>query len=93
MKRNIFLFVLLAPSLAFADAPSTSCPSGYIAIDAPYITVATNCPSGTVEIGDNDAYSCLVSSPASNCIMYAPAGVSYTDGTGTYEFTDACPMS
>lgn len=92
MKRNIFLFVLLAPSLAFADAPSTSCPSGYIAIDAPYITVATNCPSGTVEIGDNGAYSCLVSNPSRNCIMYAPVGMSFTDDSGTYEYTEPCVM-
>ena len=78
------------PLSAVAVAPSTSCPSGYTAIDEPAITIATSCPSGTTAIGT--AESCLVSSPAGNCIMYAPAGVSYTDESGTYEFTDACAM-
>ncbi|MBR2393106.1 MAG: hypothetical protein IKB05_01295 [Alphaproteobacteria bacterium] len=68
-----------------------TCPSGYIAINEEQITIATNCPSGTTAIGT--AESCLVSSPAGSCIMYAPAGVSFTDTLGTYEFTGACPMS
>lgn len=89
MKRIIILLAG-APIVAYATAPSTSCPSGYIAIDAPNITIATTCPSGTVSVGT--AESCLVSNPAGDCIMYAPAGVSYTDDTGTYEFTDACAM-
>jgi len=89
MKRIIFLLAG-APIMAYAAAPSTSCPTGYIAIDEEYITIATNCPSGTISIGT--AESCLVSSPAGDCIMYAPAGVSYTDESGTYEFTDACAM-
>ena len=77
--------------VARAAPPSTSCPTGYIAIDEEYLTIATTCPSGTVSAGD--AESCLVSSPAGDCIMYAPAGVSYTDDSGTYEFTEACPMT
>ena len=89
MKRIIFLLAG-APIMAYATAPSTSCPTGYIAIDEEYITIATSCPSGTISIGT--AESCLVSNPAGDCIMYAPAGVSYTDDTGTYEFTDACAM-
>ena len=89
MKRIIFLLAG-APIVAYATAPSTSCPTGYIAIDEPQITIATNCPSGTTAIGT--AESCLVSNPAGDCIMYVPAGVSYTDDTGTYEFTDACAM-
>ena len=89
MKRLIFLLVG-APIMAYATAPSTSCPSGYIAIDAPYITIATTCPSGTVSAGD--AESCLVSNPAGDCIMYAPAGMSYTDDSGIYEFTEPCAM-
>lgn len=90
MKRIIFLFCLV-PLSAIAAAPSTSCPSGYVAINSPYITIATSCPSGTVSVGT--AESCLVSSSAGSCIMYAPAGVSYTDDSGTYEYTDVCPMS
>ncbi|MBP3316064.1 MAG: hypothetical protein J6L70_00470 [Alphaproteobacteria bacterium] len=90
MKRIIFLLAC-APIVAHATAPNVSCPAGYIAIDAPHITIATSCPSGMVSVGT--AESCLVSNPSGDCIMYAPAGVNYTDGTGTYEFTDACPMS
>ena len=88
-KLNFIFYILMCP--AFATTPSTSCPSGYIAIDEEYLTIATSCPSGTVSVGT--AESCLVSSPSGDCIMYAPAGVSYTDDSGTYEFTDACPMS
>ncbi|MBQ3039885.1 MAG: hypothetical protein IJD41_05000 [Alphaproteobacteria bacterium] len=89
MKRIIFLLAS-APIVAYATAPSTSCPSGYTAIDEPAITIATNCPSDTTAIGT--AESCLVSNPAGDCIMYAPAGVSYTDSSGTYEYTEPCPM-
>lgn len=90
MKQIAFLLACV-PIVAYAAAPSTSCPAGYIAIDAPHITIATSCPSGMVSVGT--AESCLVSSPAGDCIMYAPAGVNYTDDNGIYEFTDACPMS
>ncbi|MBE6459780.1 MAG: hypothetical protein E7009_02225 [Alphaproteobacteria bacterium] len=67
-----------------------TCPSGYIVIDRPYITLATSCTSGTIAVGT--AESCLVESPAGDCIMYAPVGMSFTDESGTYEFTDACAM-
>ena len=77
--------------VARAAAPSTSCPAGYIAIDESYITIARTCPSGTVSAGD--AESCLVSNPAGDCIMYAPAGIPYTNDSGTYEYTEACPMT
>ncbi|MBP3316549.1 MAG: hypothetical protein J6L70_03040 [Alphaproteobacteria bacterium] len=90
MKRIIILLACV-PLLAHAAAPSTTCPSGYVTINSPNITIATTCPSGYISIGT--AESCLVESPSGNCIMYAPAGVDYTDDTGTYEFTDACPMS
>ena len=73
------------------NGPATDCPSGYIAIDEPQITIATTCPSGMVSVGV--AESCLVSNPAGDCIMYAPAGVSFTDAPGTYEFTEPCAMN
>ena len=38
------------------------------------------------------ATSCIASNPGGSCIMYAPVGVSYTDATGTYEYTEACAM-
>ena len=90
MKTTTFVFCVFAFP-AIAATPSTSCPSGYFAINEPYIAIATTCPSGMVSIGT--ANSCLVSNPTGDyCIMYAPAGVSYTDTTGTYEFTDVCAI-
>ena len=90
MKQIVFLLACV-PIVAYAATPATSCPAGYIAVDEEYITIATTCPSGTISVGT--AESCLVSSPAGDCIMYAPAGVSFTDTPGTYEFTEACPMT
>ncbi|MBE6460199.1 MAG: hypothetical protein E7009_04445 [Alphaproteobacteria bacterium] len=89
MKKIGFLFICV-PFVASAATPSTECPAGYISVNAPAISVATTCPSDTVSAGT--ANSCLTSNPAANCIMYAPAGVSYTDVSGTYEFSDACAM-
>lgn len=76
---------------AYAASPSLTCPTGYIEIEAPYITIAeTTCPSGQTNIGI--AYSCLESSPTFSCIMYAPADVTYSDESGSYTFTSACPL-
>lgn len=91
MKYFIIVALLFGVSGAFATSPSTSCPSGYIAINEEYVTIATACPSGTVSTGT--AESCLGDSPSGNCIMYAPAGISYTEDIGTYEFIDACAMT
>ena len=91
MKR-IFIFVLaIVPIGAFADAPSTSCPAGYVTVVEKYMEIAdSTCPSGYTSAGVAD--SCLASSPAGSCIMYAPTGISYTDASGTYEYTAACAM-
>ena len=91
MKR-IFIFVLaIAPIGAFAAAPSTSCPTGYVAVVEEYMTIAdSTCPSEYTSAGTAD--SCLISSPAGSCIMYAPANTQYTDASGTYEYTAACPL-
>ena len=91
MKRIFILFFAIAPCASFAVAPSTSCPSGYVAIEEEYMDIADgSCPSGYTSAGT--ATSCLESSPTGSCIMYAPAGVSYTDSSGTYEFEQACPL-
>lgn len=91
MKKIIFI-LLFFPLSVVADVPSTSCPIGYIKIESDNITkIATTCPIGYVAVGT--AKSCLSDDYIGGCYMYAPAGVSYTDDTGTYEFTDACPMS
>lgn len=73
----------------FAGAPSTSCPDGLVAIRENDVVIATECPRGTVGV---TITSCLETA-VDGCYMYAPVGMSYTDDTGTYEFTEACPMS
>ena len=91
MKRIIVLYLAIAPVGAFAAAPSTSCPSGYVAVVEDYMDIAnSSCPSGYTSAGT--ATSCLASNPGGSCIMYAPVGVSYTDATGTYEFEQPCAM-
>ncbi len=92
MKRIFVLIMAIAPCASFAVAPSTSCPSGYVTIEEKYMTIAEayNCPTGYTSAGTAD--SCLVSSPSGSCIMFAPTGVSYTDASGTYEYTSACPL-
>lgn len=90
MKKTVVL-LFLATTTANAAAPATSCPTGYISIveDAMIITDST-CPTGYTSAGT--ASSCLVTSPSGSCIMYAPTGMTFTDSTGSYEFTSACPM-
>ena len=91
MKRIVVLVLAIVPIGAIAAGPSTSCPSGYTAVVEDSMTIASSsCPSGYTSVGT--ATSCLASNPGGSCIMYAPAGVSYTDTTGTYEYTEACAM-
>ena len=91
MKRIIFVILAIAPACAFAAEPSTSCPSGYVAVVEEYMDIASSsCPSGHTSAGT--ATSCIASTPGGSCIMYAPVGVSYTDATGTYEFEQPCAM-
>ena len=92
MKQAIlFLLMMTVHINAIAAALSTSCPVGYTAVGEEYLIIADGvCSAGYTAVGTAD--SCLVSSPSGSCIMYAPAGVSYTDGIGTYEFVQACAM-
>ena len=91
MKRIIFVILAMAPMGAIATGPSTSCPSGYVAVVKEHMDIANNsCPAGYTSAGT--ATSCIASNPGGSCIMYAPVGVSYTDATGTYEYTEACAM-
>lgn len=91
MKKIIFILLFL-PLSAGADAPATTCPVGYITIASDNVTqIATTCPMGYIAVGT--AKSCLSDDYIGGCYMYAPAGMSYTDDTGTYEFTDACVMT
>ncbi|MBQ3039734.1 MAG: hypothetical protein IJD41_04220 [Alphaproteobacteria bacterium] len=89
-KMIIALFIL--PSVAIADTPAVSCPLGYtmISVNNDASKIAETCPLGYSAIA---IQSCLTDDFSGGCYMYAPAGVSYTDDIGIYEFTDACPMS
>ena len=91
MKRIFILILAIVPVGAIAAAPSTSCPSGYVAVVEEYMEIAnSSCQSGYTSAGTAD--SCLILSPAGACIMYAPANTEYSDSTGIYEFTAACPL-
>ena len=44
-------------------------------------------------VGGDAPTSCLVANPDGVCVMYAPAGTTYTDTSGhSFEFTQACPL-
>ena len=91
MKRIIVLVLAIAPMRAIAAAPSTLCPSGYVAVVEEHMDIAnSSCPSGYTSAGT--ATSCLASSPGGSCIMYAPANTTYSDDTGSYVFEQACAM-
>ena len=91
MKRIIVLCLAMAPVGAFAAAPSTSCPSGYVTVVEDSMTIAnSSCPSGYTSAGT--ATSCIASNPGESCIMYAPANTTYSDSTGSYVFEQACAM-
>ncbi len=92
MKRIIIVCSVLIPGVVYGAAPSVSCPSGYVAVDEPYLTIANDsCPAGYTSVGT--AETCLVSSPAGSCMMYVPAATEYTDNNGNYEFTEICPLT
>ncbi len=92
MKPLIVIVSLFVAGGAYAAAPATSCPSGFVAVDEPYLTIANgSCPSGTTSVGA--ASTCLATSPSGTCMMYAPTATAYTDTAGSYEFTEICPLS
>ena len=91
MKRIFILIMAIVPCASFAVEPSTSCPSGYVAVVEEYMDIADSfCPSGYTSAGAAD--SCLISSPDGSCIMYAPANTEYSDDVGAYKFIVDCPM-
>lgn len=98
MKKYLFYLLMLVPSAAFGVEslnPSgmllRSCPDGYITIERPAVSVATNCGSLATDIGN--ATSCNSDAPGFSCFMYAPVGVSYVDSSDTYEFIEPCPLT
>ena len=100
MKRLISCLYIIIPCVADAIVSGdagvaytplyTTCPSGYVAINEPDITIATTCPSSTVAL--NDVQTCLRENPESVCYMFAPKGVTYVDSVGEYRFNDICTM-
>lgn len=90
--KKLIITIFLAPVATHAAAPATSCPSGFVAINEPYLTIANGlCPSGTTSVGA--APTCLSTNPVGSCMMYAPAATTYTDASGSYEFTQICPLT
>ena len=84
-----FMFIV-AGFVAYAAAPSTSCPSGYVAVTRSDFILSDACSAGYVSTGT--LTSCLTSA-TNGCWMYVPAGMSFTDEKGTYEYTASCPLT
>ena len=106
MRKIFVLLLLLLPCVATAvvmegDTPSiseesifsTECPDGFIAVDEPSITISPTACLNKAAAGD--AETCFTESgrATGSCIMYVPAGVSYYDASGTYEYTAPCPLT
>ena len=87
-KLFVFCIIVVTAFAARADAPSVTCPLGFV-MKSDDLTIATSCPLGYV---GQSVVSCLVGSPG-DCYMYVPEGVSYTEESGTYEYTAACAMT
>ena len=92
IKHLIIITFSFIPYIAIAADPPTSCPSGYIEFTEEYITITdTVCLARYIPAGTADN-SCLINTSSGLCIMYAPANITYSDITGEYEFTSACPL-
>ncbi len=91
MKKYMFLFFMLVPSVAKGTSLEdlASCPTGYTMVNEPHLSIGLNLCYNNV----GDAPSCLDDNPEPVCFMYAPAGVSYVDSSGTYEYTEPCPLT
>lgn len=96
MRIGVFLLFFMLPFACRSNGYSTECPSGYIAINLPYVSIAMQCPSGTVALGEEylgvDDVPCEYIGRNGICMMYMPAGNSYTDSVGTYEYTEPCAL-
>lgn len=74
----------------FAAGPVTVCPSGYIAVEEEFIQLMGNC---AVYNTVGSVNSCINGTSIDGvCMMYAPANTTYSDETGSYEFTEDCPL-
>lgn len=90
-----FIFVelvfLIVGCVAYAAAPSTSCPTGYVAVTRSDFILSDTCPAGFY-ISTGTLTSCFTN-VTNGCWMYIPAGMSFTDEKGTYEYTASCPLT
>lgn len=93
---QIFIYTLVMGVLsgvANAAAPSTTCPAGYITVTDRYVVLGDTC-TNYYQVSNSSISSCLTgTSHGAKCWMYAPANTNFTDGTGTYHFTNACPLT
>ena len=81
------LYILCICDL-YAEGPSETCPENWMTLESSDVILASEtCPSGYVQVGDVE--SCLVSE-VSGCALFVPAGVAFTDETGSYSYTDFC---
>ncbi|MBQ8294168.1 MAG: hypothetical protein IJX89_02165 [Alphaproteobacteria bacterium] len=88
--KNLFVCcaIIMTTVMACADTPLVACPTGYT-MKSDKLSIATTCPTGYV---GKTATSCSATI-LGGCYMFAPTGVSYTDESGTYEYTSACAMT
>lgn len=86
------MFLCATGANAGAATPPTSCPSGYVAVVVENATIgnSSSCPSGYKKIENIDV--CTGSGSGAGCALYALANKEYTDNTGTYIFTQNCPL-
>lgn len=92
-KLLIFVFLGALSSGAFAASAITTCPAGYTSVvESAFTIVDGACPAGTTNVDSMAKSTCLVSAPAEACFLYAPANTDFTDNTGTYQFSDICPL-
>lgn len=97
MKNSLFVrlmaafvvsYVVLSMDDSWAATLAAACPDGWYAVEEPYITIDTVCATGYEDFGV--AESCEVTNPNSDCYLFAVAGVSYSDASGTFEYTESC---
>lgn len=103
MKKLFILLCVTGLSIcvitfdAPAAAPTTTCPAGYAAVNSAIRIVNDSCSGNSQPVkifgADDNPTTCLVASPSGVCFMYAPADTNFTDPSGTYQFSQICPLS
>ncbi len=86
MKKLIFIFAIVGT--ANSAELMTSCPAGWVSVTQDSITIADSCPSGYVDAGE--VTSCITPQDENTCWLFAPTDVSFSDSTGTFQFTEIC---